>query len=126
MFQDRGTEDFFRLRLDMMLDLRSSLVVLSSRMPWQQVEASIAHLFARKVKVGKRLADLDLFGQGIQTMPKKSNAGRPRVPLRIMISLLYLKHAFNESDEGVVDRWAETPSWQFFSEKWIDKFGQVG
>jgi IS5 family transposase len=23
-----------------------------------------------------------------------SNAGRPRVPLRIMIALLYLKHAF--------------------------------
>jgi len=37
------------------------------------------------------------------------------VPLRIMISLLYLKHAFNESDEGVVARWADTPRWQFFS-----------
>ncbi|MCH1880217.1 transposase [Alcaligenes ammonioxydans] len=32
-----------------------------------------------------------------------------------MISLLYLKHAFNESDEGVVERWADTPRWQFFS-----------
>jgi hypothetical protein len=31
-----------------------------------------------------------------------------------MISLLYLKHAFNESDEGVVERWGETPTWQFF------------
>jgi IS5 family transposase len=37
------------------------------------------------------------------------------VPLRIMIALLYLKHAFNESDEGVVERWGETPTWQFFS-----------
>jgi len=43
-----------------------------------------------------------------------SNAGRPRVPLRIMISLLYLKHAFNKSDEGVVERWHDTPRWQFF------------
>jgi IS5 family transposase len=25
-----------------------------------------------------------------------------------------LKHAFNESDEGVVQRWSETPVWQFF------------
>jgi hypothetical protein len=25
-----------------------------------------------------------------------------------MIALLYLKHAFNESDEGVVQRWSET------------------
>jgi IS5 family transposase len=32
-----------------------------------------------------------------------------------MVSLLYLKHAFNESDEGVVERWGETPSWQYFS-----------
>ena len=32
-----------------------------------------------------------------------------------MISLLYLKHAFNESDEGVVERWAETPTWQYLS-----------
>jgi IS5 family transposase len=32
-----------------------------------------------------------------------------------MIALLYLKHAFNESDEGVVQRWADSPRWQFFS-----------
>jgi IS5 family transposase len=32
-----------------------------------------------------------------------------------MVSLLYLKHAFNESDEGVVERWGETPTWQYFS-----------
>ena len=32
-----------------------------------------------------------------------------------MISLLYLKHALNESDEGVVERWRDTPRWQYFS-----------
>ena len=32
-----------------------------------------------------------------------------------MVTLLYLKHAFNESDEGVVERWGETPTWQYFS-----------
>ncbi|ARV20633.1 Tyrosine recombinase XerD [Curvibacter sp. AEP1-3] len=31
-----------------------------------------------------------------------------------MIALLYLKHAFNESDESVVQRWSETPVWQYF------------
>jgi IS5 family transposase len=45
----------------------------------------------------------------------KPKAGRPRLPMRLMISLLYLKHAFDESDEGVVDRWSETPIWQQFS-----------
>jgi hypothetical protein len=32
-----------------------------------------------------------------------------------MASLLYLKHAFNESDEDVCQRWGETPTWQYFS-----------
>jgi IS5 family transposase len=31
-----------------------------------------------------------------------------------MVSMLYLKHAFNGSDEGVFERWAETPTWQYF------------
>ncbi len=33
----------------------------------------------------------------------------------MMASLLYLKHAFNESDESVVERWGESPIWQMFS-----------
>nr|WP_275694121.1 transposase [Alcaligenes ammonioxydans] len=61
------------------------------------------------------MPDLDLFGEKPPRPARASKAGRPRVPLRIMISLLYLKHAFNESDEGVVERWADTPRWQFFS-----------
>ena len=48
MFTDAATEDFFRARLDHMIDLRQSLAVLASRMPWQQVEAYVAHLFSRK------------------------------------------------------------------------------
>jgi IS5 family transposase len=111
---DAATEDFFRLRLDHMIDLRHSLAVLSSRMPWQQIEASVAHLFSGKVRAGKKLSGIDLFGEPVQMSAVKSHAGRPRVPLRTMIALLYLKHAFNESDEGVVQRWSETPVWQFF------------
>ena len=34
---------------------------------------------------------------------------------RLMVALLYLKHAFNESDEDVIQRWGETPTWQYFS-----------
>jgi IS5 family transposase len=114
MLMDAATEDFFRLRLDHMIDLRHSLAVLSSRMPWQQIEASVSHIFSGKVRAGKKLPGIDLFGEQVQMAPVKSNAGRPRVPLRTMIALLYLKHAFNESDEGVVQRWSETPVWQFF------------
>jgi IS5 family transposase len=110
------TADFFRSRLDQMIDLRHPLAVLASRMPWQELEASIAHLFAKAVRAGKNIEDLDLFGGVAKVVSAGvSPAGRPRLPLRLMISLLYLKHAFNESDEGVVERWAETPTWQYFS-----------
>jgi IS5 family transposase len=115
MFACPATDDFFRSRIDHMIDLRHPLAVLSSRMPWQQIEASVAHLFVRKARAGVAMPDLDLFGEAPEPQARKSNAGRPRVALRIMIALLYLKHAFNESDEGVVERWGETPTWQFFS-----------
>lgn len=115
LFACSATEDFFRSRIDHMIDLRHPLAVLASRMPWQEIEARVAQLLSRKGRAGVAMPDLDLFGEQVQHVPAASNAGRPRIPLRIMISLLYLKHAFNESDEGVVERWGETPSWQFFS-----------
>ena len=115
MFACPATDDFFRSRIDHMIDLRHPLAVLASRMPWQEIEARVAQVFSRKGRAGVAMPDLDLFGEQVQRTAVLSNAGRPRVPLRIMIALLYLKHAFNESDEGVVERWGETPTWQFFS-----------
>lgn len=115
MFACSATDDFFRSRIDHMIDLRHPLAVLASRMPWQEIEARVAQVFSRKGRAGALMPDLDLFGEQVQRAAVSSNAGRPRVPLRIMIALLYLKHAFNESDEGVVERWGETPTWQFFS-----------
>jgi IS5 family transposase len=109
MFADAATDDFFRARLDHMIDLCHSLVVLASRMPWQQIEASVAHLFSRRAHTGEALPDLDLFGEAPAPLARKSNAGRPRVPLRTMIALLYLKHAFKLSDEAVVQGWSENP-----------------
>jgi hypothetical protein len=49
------TADFFRSRLDQMIDLRHPLSVLACRMPWQEVEASVAHLFAKKVRAGRQV-----------------------------------------------------------------------
>lgn len=115
LFACPATDDFFRSRIDQMIDLRHPLAVLASRMPWQEIEARVAHLFVRRAHAGVAMPDLDFFGEQVQRSPVASNAGRRRVPLRIMIALLYLKHAFNESDEGVVERWADTPRWQFFS-----------
>ena len=109
-------DDFFRSRIDQMIDLRHPLAVLASHMPWQEIEASLAHHFARKVRAGKVVEVDDLFGSHTAVAGGGlSNARRPRLPIRLMVSLLYLKYAFNESDEGVVERWSETPTWQYFS-----------
>ena len=100
-----STPDFFRSRLDQMIDLRYPLAVLSTRLPWASIEAAVTPKRAHQVKPAKRLAGIDLagafegeFGGGI------SPAGRPRLAVRLMVSLLYLKNSFNLSDEELVGR----------------------
>ena len=111
-----ATDDFFRARLDSMIDMRHPLVVLATRLPWADIEAAIAPLLARKDRAGRVVEDVDLFGPTTTLAGAGlSNAGRPRIALRLMISLLYLKHAFNLSDEALVERWSENVVRQFFS-----------
>jgi IS5 family transposase len=105
------TADFFRNRIDQMIDLRHPLAVLANRMPWQEIEASLAHLFARQVRAGKKIEDLDLFGATeVIAGAGVSKAGRPCLPTSLMVSLLHLKNAFNESGEDLIQRWGETPT----------------
>jgi len=40
--------------------------------------------------------------------------GRPGKPIRLLVGLHYLKAAYNESDETVIDRWLENPYRQYF------------
>jgi IS5 family transposase len=110
------TDDFFHARLDQMIDLHHPLTVLANRLPWAQIEAALAPAFERKNRQGEVVEINDLFdttlviaGGGV------SAAGRPRLPIRLMASLLYLKHAFNLSDEELVIRWSENVVWQYFS-----------
>ena len=111
-----ATDDFFRARLDQMIDLRHPLAVLANRMPWAQIEAALSPAFARKNRSGQVAADSDLFGTSLQIAGAGlSAAGRPRLPIRLMAALLYLKHAFNLSDEELVVRWSENVVWQYFS-----------
>ncbi len=111
-----ATDDFFRARLDQMIDLRHPLAVLAKRMPWAQIEAALAPALARKDRSGNLAEGLDLFGPTLQPVGAgASAAGRPRLPVRLMVSLLYLKHAYNESDESVVERWGQDVYFQFFS-----------
>ncbi len=111
-----STPDFFRARLVDMIDLRHPLAVLATRVPWQTLEATLAPTFARKQRPGVKLSVEDLFGPSLQLAGAgTSAAGRPRLPMRLMLSLLYLKHAFDLSDEELVERWSENVVWQLFS-----------
>ena len=110
------TPDFFRSRLDAMIDMKHPLAVLATRLPWTAIEAALAPKLTRQAAPTKRVTGQDLagsfdgeFGGGV------SPAGRPRLPVRLMASLLYLKNSFNLSDEELVERWAENVQWQFFS-----------
>jgi IS5 family transposase len=82
--------DLFRSQLSQIIDLDHPLAVLAGRIDWEKLEAGIG---------GCYVADF----------------GRPGCNTRLMISLLYLKHAYDESDESVVARWLENPYWQWFS-----------
>ena len=63
--------------------------MLAERIDWSQFDAAIDACYADEL-------------------------GRPGVNTRRMVGLLYLKHAYDESDESVVARWVENPYWQFF------------
>lgn len=110
------TSDFFRSRIDAMINLNDPLAVLATRLPWDQIEAALAPMFEHRDRAGRINADVDLLGPSLTLAGAgRSNAGRPRLPIRLMTSLLYLKHSFNLSDEEVAQRWSENVLWQFFS-----------
>ena len=108
--------DFFRNRIDAMINMNDPLAVLATRLPWKQIEEAVATKFEHQSRPGQVLQDLDMFGT-IETLTgaSRSNACRPKLPIRLMASLLYLKHSFNVSDEVLVVRWSENIAWQFFS-----------
>jgi len=110
-----STPDFFRSRLDAMIDMRHPLAVLANRMPWTSIEATLTPIFERRAREGRISAEIDLFGTASKLAGAGlSAAGRPRLSIRLMVGLLYLKHAYNESDESVCERWAQDVYFQFF------------
>jgi transposase, IS5 family len=111
-----STPDLFRQSIDSMIDLRHPLAVLATRMPWPQIEAALAPKFAHADRAGVLALRVDMLGPTLALSGAgRSNAGRPKLALRLMASLVYLKHSFNLSDEELCERWSENVLWQFFS-----------
>ena len=70
-------------------------------------------MLAHKHRAGLTVEDADQFGANeVIAGAGVSAAGRLRLPVHLMVSPLRLKHAFNESDESVVQRWSENVYWQ--------------
>lgn len=54
--------DFFRSRIDAMINLNDPLAVLASRLPWHQIEAAVSAKFEHRNRMGQILKDQDPFG----------------------------------------------------------------
>ena len=79
-----ATDDFFRARLDAMIELKQPLAVLSTRLPSSAIETAVAPKLSRRALPAKRVRGEDLlgaydaeFGGGV------SPAGRLRLPIRL-------------------------------------------
>lgn len=81
--------DLFRAELRQILNLSHPLCRLAETIDWSVFEAAFGPLYS-------------------------AETGRPGLPIRLMVGLHYLKHAYDESDESVVARWLENPYWQYF------------
>ncbi len=63
-----------------------------------------------------QLADkIDWDGLEKEFAPYYSHTGRPSVPIRTIVGMLLLKQIYNQSDEGVIARWIDSPYWQHFT-----------
>ena len=87
--KDDNRVELFRERLENILNRSHELYKLAGLIEWSVFEEEIGRLYAAK-------------------------KGRPGIPIRLMVGLSYLGHAFGLSDEAVVTKWVENPYWQYF------------
>jgi transposase, IS5 family len=87
--RDTGQNDFFRARLDQIVDMDHPLAKLGRAIDWRFLEERFGMVYSDK-------------------------AGHPPLPTRLMAGLSILKHMHNLSDEDLCARWVENPYYQLF------------
>ena len=112
--------DFFQGRLDTLIYPNHELAILSTKLPWAQLEAALAPLLQKKqrpiIVATDALSGLLFEPHAPASLGAAiSPAGRPRHAIRLMCSLIFLKHKYNLSDEALCAHWAENIYWQHFS-----------
>jgi len=80
--------DLYRTNLKQILSRKHPLYILAGEIDWSVFEKAFGPFYAPD--------------------------GRPARPIRLLVGLHYLKYAFNESDESVLEHWVENPYWQYF------------
>jgi hypothetical protein len=86
--QESGMEELFRSKLKNIINLRHELMRLGELIDWARLEAHFA--------------------------PYYKEAGRPGLPIRLLVGLHLLKHIEGLSDEAVCARWERDPYMQYF------------
>jgi|HubBroStandDraft_6_1064221.scaffolds.fasta_scaffold95260_3 IS5 family transposase len=86
--QDSGTQELFRAKLRNIINLDHELVRLGELIDWARLERHFA--------------------------PYYREAGRPGLPIRLVVGLHLLKHIEGLSDEAVCERWERDPYMQYF------------
>jgi len=84
------SSELFRQPLCEMLNAKHPLMKLADVIDWEEIERS--------------------FGAHFQT-----TTGRPALSPRLVAGLLYLQHAYDCSDEAIVNTWVEKPYVQYFT-----------
>jgi len=81
--------ELFQAHFDQLLNPAHPLVKLANQIDWEAFDRQFGEYYCE-------------------------DNGAPAKSTRLMVGLHYLKHAFNQSDESVVERWVENPYWQYF------------
>lgn len=86
---DASQLDLFQAQFTQLLNPDHPLILLADRIEWQRFDAVLANCYS-------------------------PDMGAPAKATRLLVGLHYLKHAFSESDESLLERWVENPYWQYF------------
>lgn len=81
--------ELFQAQFDQLLNPNHPLCILARKIDWNRFDLALADCYSPET-------------------------GAPGKDIRLLVGLHYLKHAFNESDESLLDRWVENPYWQYF------------
>jgi IS5 family transposase len=81
--------EIFNVPLKHFIKENHELVLLAHKIDWEQLQSELSVYYCE-------------------------DNGRPCIPIRTIAGIVLLKRIFDESDESVLDRWAENPYWQYF------------